>query len=350
MITTVKATLSYRHITPAGTYPLHPDHTTLLRCPKTGSALTLADSVIEDGRVRSGRLVAAEGGHSYPIVDFIPRFVDASNYAGSFGFQWLKHARTQYDAVMGISESKDRLFSVTGWPERMEGETILEAGSGSGRFTEHLLATGATVMSFDYSQAVAANYASNGAHPNLLLVQANIYEMPFAHASFDRVLCLGVLQHTPDPHASFLALTKMAREGAPVVTDIYLRSLMRYWLNTRYWVRPITRRIAPQTLYPWVERYVRLMWPVARLLRKLPDRIGEALVWRLLVADYGRQFPDMADETLLEIAILDTFDMLSPAFDIPATPTQYLDWHREAGLSAVDVRPGPNGLVGSGVR
>lgn len=304
----------------------------------------------DKGQIRSGTLRNADGSRSYPIVEFIPRFVGTDNYAGSFGFQWLKHARTQYDSAMGLSESRDRLFGVTGWADTMAGEVILEAGSGSGRFTEHLLNAGPTVVSFDYSQAVEANFASNGEHQNLLLVQADIYAMPLAKGSFDRVLCLGVLQHTPDPHASFLRLTEMAHAGAPIVTDIYLRSLMRYWLNTRYWVRPLTRRISPQKLYPWVERYVRLMWPVARLLRKLPNRLGEAMVWRLLIADYYHQFPNMPDETLLNIAILDTFDMLSPAFDIPATPTQYLQWHQRAGLKQIAVAPGPNGLVGKGVR
>lgn len=329
---------------------MFPEHLKLLRCPNTHSPLELRDAEEEFGRIRSGRLISTVGEHEYPIIDFIPRFVDSANYAGSFGFQWLRHARTQYDSVSGVTSSRDRLFSVTGWPDRMEGEVVLEAGSGSGRFTEHLLATGATVVSFDYSRAVEANHASNGAHPNLLLVQADIYAMPFAPASFDRVLCLGVLQHTPDPRKSFLSLVGMAKAGAPVVTDIYLRSVMRYWLNTRYWIRPITRRIAPETLYPWVRRWVRLMWPVAKMLRKLPDRVGEALVWRLLVADYHRQFPNMADQALLDLAILDTFDMLSPVFDIPATPDQYRRWHERAGLHEIDVRPGLNGLVGRGIR
>jgi SAM-dependent methyltransferase len=319
------------------------DHVALLRCPQTGAPLTLEAADAVGGRVRRGALAAA-GGQRYPIVDFIPRFVANDNYAASFGLQWHKHARTQQETLAAVS--RQRLFGVFGWPASMAGDLVLEAGSGAGRFTGPLLSSGATVVSFDASRAVEVNYAANGGSDNLLLVQGDIANMPVAPASFDRVVCLGVLQHTPDPRAAFLALARMLKPGGTMASDIYLRTLMRYWLNTRYWVRPLTRRIPPERLYGMVERYVRAMWPLARRLRALPDRIGEAIVWRLLVADHARQFPQLSDDRLKELAILDTFDMLSPTYDQPATSAQYRAWHREAGLIDIAVGPGPNGLVG----
>lgn len=86
------------------------------------------------------------------------------------------------------------------------------------------------------------------------------------------------------------------------------------------------------------------MWPLARMLRKIPV-IGEALNWRLLIADYAVQMPDADDATLKEWALLDTFDMLSPAFDIPQTAATYQRWHEVASLENIWVRRGPNGLV-----
>ena len=56
---------------------------------------------------------------------------------------------------------------------------ILEVGSGSGRFTEQAAKTGATIISCDYSYAVEANFASNGKNDNVLIVQADLYHMPF---------------------------------------------------------------------------------------------------------------------------------------------------------------------------
>jgi len=324
------------------------EHLKYLRCPKSGSPLTLTDEVMDGGRVCEGQLVSSSG-ERYPIIKFIPRFVEADNYAANFGFEWQVHARTQFDADANHKMSEERIFSVTRWDRDLSGQVLLEAGSGSGRFSEHLLATGAVVVSFDYSQAVEPNYASNGQHENLLLVQANIYEMPFEKGFFDKVFCFGVLQHTPDPHASFQALTKMLKPGALLATDIYLKTFKRYYLNTRYWVRPLTRNMNPEKLYAGCKAYINFMWPLARLIRRIP-KIGEAINWRLLVADYANQMPDATDATLKEWAYLDTFDMLSPAFDIPQTPTTFQRWHEQAGLENIDVRLGPNGVVGTASR
>lgn len=327
---------------------MRPEHLKYLRCPKTGASLTLAEEKMENGRVHTGRLVSPTG-ESFPIVKFVPRFVDADNYAANFGFEWQVHARTQYDTEAGHNMSEDRIFNVSRWDRDLSGDLLLEAGSGSGRFTEHLLKTGAMVVSFDYSQAVEPNYASNGAHENLLLVQANIYEMPFVKASFDKVFCFGVLQHTPNPEASFKALVAMMKPGAKLATDIYLKTVMRYYLNTRYWVRPFTRNMNPQKLYARCKAYIDFMWPLARIIRRIP-KVGEAINWRLLIADLSNEMPNADDATLKEWAYLDTFDMLSPTYDIPQTPATFRRWHEEAGLRDIDVRLGPNGVVGTAIR
>ncbi|WP_299380493.1 methyltransferase domain-containing protein [uncultured Kiloniella sp.] len=324
---------------------MHPNHLKYLRCPKTGQTLCLQDECLENDKVKSGTLTSPSG-ETYPIVDFIPRFVDSDNYSENFGFEWKLHSRTQYDDDAGHKMSEERIFEVSGWERDLSGQVLLEAGSGSGRFTEHLLKTGAMVVSFDYSQAVEPNYASNGQHPNLLLVQGNIYEMPFEKAFFDKVFCFGVLQHTPDPETSFKSLVRMMKPGAKLATDIYLKTIKRYYLNTRYWVRPFTRNMESKKLYDRCVAYINFMWPLAKLIRRIP-KIGEALNWRLLIADYSKQMPHADDATLKEWAYLDTFDMLSPAFDIPQSPKTYTRWHEEEGLKDVNVRLGPNGVVAS---
>jgi len=321
------------------------EHLKYLRCPKTGAELSLIDEVMENDRVKEGRLVTKTG-ESYDIIKFVPRFVEADNYAENFGFEWKLHNRTQFDGDANHKMSEDRIFDVSGWDRDLSGEILLEAGSGSGRFSEHLLATGAMVVSFDFSQAVEPNYESNGQHKNLLLVQANIYEMPFEKGFFDKVFCFGVLQHTPDPEASFVALTQMLKPGAKITTDIYLKTFKRFYLNTRYWVRPFTRTMESEKLYARCKGYIDFMWPLARIIRKIP-KIGEAINWRLLIADYAQQMPDASDATLKEWAYLDTFDMLSPAFDIPASPATFQNWHEQAKLENIHVRLGPNGVVGT---
>ncbi len=326
------------------------DHLRYLVCPRTGRPLQLDESCVpENGRARQGKLLEPVSGRSYPIVNFIPRFVQQENYASNFGLEWNIHSRTQYDETSGVSLSRERFEKETGWGSDLHGENILEVGSGSGRFTRHALDTGAFVFSYDYSNAVEANYRSNGTRENLLLVQASIYEMPFKRGFFDRAFCFGVLQHTPDPRGSFLAILEHLKPGGKVVSDIYVKNIGRWLLQPKYWIRPFTRRMASQDLYDAVKKYVDAMWPVARIVRKIPV-IGPTLNWKLLIADYSKLLPDADGATLREWAYLDTFDMLSPRYDRPATLKAFRQWHEQAGLVDVDVHYGFNGLEGRGTK
>src|SRR2546423_1816116 len=147
------------------------------------------------------------------------------------------------------------------------------------------------VLSLDYSEAVEANYESNGRCENVLIVQGDIYNMPFREEYADRLFCFGVLQHTPDPRGAFLSLPRHLKPGGLIVADVYAKSFARYVLGTKYWVRPLTRRISPERLYRWTRRYIDAMWPVARTVRRIP-RIGKPLNWRLLIADYSNAISD----------------------------------------------------------
>jgi SAM-dependent methyltransferase len=268
--------------------------------------------------------------------------VPIENYASGFGLEWTIHDRTQYDRESGTQLSEARFYDETRWPRGLAGEIIIEAGSGSGRFTEHAARTGATVLSFDYSYAVEANYQSNGDRPNVLIVQADLFKMPFRPHYADKLFCFGVLQHTPDPRAAFLSLPRHVKEGGRVVADVYLKTFAKHALRTKYWVRPLTRRLPPAQLYAWTRRYVALMWPVARVVRRIP-KVGAAINWRLLIGDYSRHHTD--DAILRSWAELDTFDMLAPRYDSPQSVSAVRNWGREARLAEVEINREDNVVV-----
>ena len=112
----------------------------------TGSPLVLKNEVIENGRIKEGVLCDEMAGVEYPIVNYIPRFVDAHNYADSFGLEWNTHFDTQYDHKSKHSISEERFEKETKWGSDLKGQLVLEAGSGSGRFTAFAAKTGATVL------------------------------------------------------------------------------------------------------------------------------------------------------------------------------------------------------------
>jgi len=321
------------------------EHLKFLACPECGSPLEMADAHENpDGQIESGRLTCGKCETDYPVIRFIPRFVPLTNYASSFGLEWSKHARTQYDSYAGSNVSEKRFFEETKWPRDLTGQTILEVGCGSGRFTEQAVSTGAMVISLDYSYAVEANYASNGWRDNVLIVQADIYKMPFPANFFDKLFCFGVLQHTPDVKRAFSVLPGFLKSGGSLAVDVYrIRPFFKQILKTKYLLRPLTKRMKPEFLYRLTSNYVRLMWPLARRINRF--RYGKVLMWVLLIADYRDKY-DLEEEILKEWAILDIFDMLSPAYDSPQTMDTMKQWFEENKLNNIDICYGYNGIEG----
>ena len=259
-------------------------------------------------------------GASFPIVHGIPRFCEANNYSASFGRQWNRFQSTQIDP-MGATDAPSirRLFAETAWTkEELAGADVLEVGSGAGRFSRVLLEhTKARLYSVDYSTAVEANLDNNRglSLDRFFLSQASIYELPFPDGSFDKVLCLGVLQHTPDFGASVRALVSKAKLGGEIVVDFY--EIRGFWtkLHAKYLLRPVTRRMPQEQLLGLIERHVDRLIEASRLLQ----RTGLGVLRRFLpVADiYGTLPAGLSGDDFREWVVLDTFDMLSPAFDNP---------------------------------
>lgn len=323
------------------------EHIKFIVCPKCKMDLELSEVERgEDNRIRSGKFDCKKCQSYYPIMEYIPRFVPLDNYANSFGLEWTYHARTQYDDYSGANVSEKRFFEETGWAGDLTGQFILEIGSGSGRFTAQAASTGALVVSVDYSYAVDVNYTFNGKSSNVFIIQADINSLPLRENYFDKLFCLGVLQHTPDPGRAFISLPHYLKKNGEIVIDVYktIGGIKRLF-QTKHWVRPITRKLNPRLLYGILSNYVRFMWPISRLIHNLPH--GRQLNWALLVADY-RGVYDLSEEMLKEWAILDTFDMLSPAYDNPQTLDMVNQWFNEAHLKNVEVNYGYTGIVGRG--
>jgi hypothetical protein len=75
--------------------------------------------------------------------------------------------------------SKERFFAEARWPRGPDAQPVLEVDPGAKRITAHAAATGATIVSFDYGAAVAANQPNHGHLDTLAIMEASILEMPF---------------------------------------------------------------------------------------------------------------------------------------------------------------------------
>ena len=284
--------------------------------------------ISEDGLVENGNKV-------FPFINGAYRVVEDNNYTSSFGFQWNKFAATQVDRTTNLDISKKRFFAETGWDvDDLTGQNILEVGSGAGRFTQILLDwTNANIYSVDYSNAVEANYKNNGPNPRLNLFQASIYEMPFTPAQFDKVVCVGVLQHTPDVEKSVKCLIEMVRPGGEVVVDFY--PLRGWWtkLHAKYIFRPFTRKMDHEKLYRLISRNINWLIKCSKFL----SRIGLKKLNRFLpICDIEGTLPaNLPFSVLRDLCILDTFDMFSPEYDKPQKIKTVVSWFKKFGMENV---------------
>jgi 2-polyprenyl-3-methyl-5-hydroxy-6-metoxy-1,4-benzoquinol methylase len=56
--------------------------------------------------------------------------------------------------------------------------------------------------------------------------------MPFTHGVADRLFCIGVIQHTPDPRGALHSLVSHVRPGGDIVADIYPKTFVKCVLGT----------------------------------------------------------------------------------------------------------------------
>lgn len=273
--------------------------------------------------------------------------MDADNYAANFGFQWNEFRRTQLDSITGTDISRKRFLKSTGLePSDLKNKLVLDVGCGAGRFAEIALSLGARVIALDYSTAVDACKENLGSNQNLQIVQGDVYRLPFPPESFDIIYCLGVLQHTPNARRAFLQLPRYLKSGGKLAVDIY----PKLWMNvlwSKYWLRPVTKRLPQQLLFRFVRRLVPKLLPISDLLARVPGT-HRRLRYLVPVANYRGVFP-LNEQQLREWSILDTFDMLAPEHDHPQTSSTLKAWFDAASLQNVRVERAGH-IIGYGTK
>ncbi len=306
------------------------DSLTAWACPDHGTPLH-----------SNGAALTCEHNHAFFITNGIPRFVQTGSYAASFGSQWLKYRQTQLDSFTGERLSTDRARRCLGeqtW-SRLQGAHVLECGCGAGRFTEVLLAQGATVMSIDMTEAVEADQANFPQNDQHRIAQADILKLPFVGRGFDVVFCLGVIQHTPVPEQTMAALFEQVRPGGLLAIDHYTYRL-GYFLSTQPIVRAVLRRLSAERGLKATDRMVRTLWPIhsrLRKYRKLLNRVSP-------VYTYFDQFPELSDEHQRAWAFLDTHDALTDHYKWFRSRRQIECALSDLGAVEVEAWKGGNGV------
>ncbi|MFC1624815.1 methyltransferase domain-containing protein [Patescibacteria group bacterium] len=310
----------------------------LLVCPECKESLDLTGAKEKKGEIIDGNLVCSKCKASYPIINYIPRFVDSKNYARNFGFEFYVHPKTQLDSFSGIGVSEHRFKFDTGWDEKdMKDNLILEIGCGAGRFSEFPLRAGAELVSIDLSSAVDVCLENIGLNKNHHIIQANIYNLPFKEHSFDRVFCLGVLQHTPDPKKSFESILKYPKKnGGKFAANCYQKTGV-YMTQPKYVLRPITKRLPHKFLMKIVKTIAPIAVKFGEKARK--TKVPILSKWFIQFIPNFDDYP-FTNAQWVDWATLTIFDMLSPWYDQPQTIEEIKEWVKELDLKKAEVLDG----------
>jgi len=285
---------------------------------------------------------------NYPVANSIPRFVPQENYASSFGLQWNEYRTTQLDSRTGLTISRDRLTRLLGGSlEVVTGKKVLEAGCGAGRFSEILLETGAHLYAVDLSTAVDANYANCSYFSNYSAWQASILELPFAPEQFDIVVCIGVIQHTPNPEEAMAALCRHVKHGGMLVIDHY----------TYGYPATLSRRLLrcamlklPSSISLRVCKFMsNVLWPLHQLLWKCKfpplSSIMRGYFLKLSpLVDYHDAYPQLSPEQLKDWATLDMHDTLTDYYKHLRSADEISKTLVECGMNRIETAYAGNGV------
>lgn len=305
-----------------------------LCCPRCKSDLGLTTTTGDDVSVTGGTLTCTGCQATYPIVRGVPRFVGGDGYVGTFSYEWNKWSRVQFDPANGRRESEETFAEKTGFtPDDLRGKLVLDVGCGAGRFLEIASRWGARAIGIDFSFAVEASQTNLGQRPNVDVIQADVFRLPFRDAIFDAIFSIGVLHHTRDTREAFLSLPRHLKEGGEIAVWLYYYTDQLYNRASDFW-RRVLRPLPNRAIYAWswllcvlFSGLYRLPFmsrqPWYHLRRVLPVNTHPDWHWR----------------------VLDTFDWYSPLYqDKDCSPERVVGWCRDGGLRDVEILDFPTSI------
>jgi SAM-dependent methyltransferase len=289
-------------------------------------------SLVEDG---SG-LVCPDCRRLFPEINGVVRFVDEQHYAGSFGFQWHKYARTQLDSADN-HDSEIAFRERTGFtPDELRGKLVLDVGCGMGRFADVASRWGARVVGVDLSSAAEVAARNLADRDDTAFFQADALALPFAPESFDYIYSVGVLHHTPNCREAFAALPPLLKPGGTIA--VWLYSGYNKWYRFSDLYRRLTCRLPSRLLHELCLVAVPL-YHIHRGLRALPivGRPASGLLQLVLPVSL---LPNQ------DARVLDTFDWYSPKYQSKHTYEEVYRWFEDCGLGSLRVLHQPISVRG----
>lgn len=304
-----------------------------LLCPISGNKLNLEIFERDGDEILEGSLLSPFG-QKYPVRAGIPRFVSSEAYAATFGFEWNRHARIYFDdkdkyRIHSTGSQLARKLDLS--PEKVRGHLVLDAGCGTGANAVAMAEWGAReVFCVDLSSAVEAAFANTRHLGNVHIVQADLFQLPFTHQSFDIIYSIGVLHHTSHPEKAFLSLVPLLKKNGVITIWVY-QDFGGIQGRLSDMLRRATTKMNGRLLYI-------LCWLAVPAYYMYKTPVLGKLIFHFL--------PPVSMEPYWEDRVLDTFDWYSPTYQWKHTYPEIYRWFQEANLTDIHVLDVPVSMWG----
>jgi SAM-dependent methyltransferase len=244
-----------------------------------------------------------------------------SRTQAAYGLQWNRFRIIRTDEDRATFRNRTGLGT-----SDLAGKLVLDAGCGMGRYLRIAAESPARlIVGVDLSQAVIAARELTADLPQVSIVRGDLLRLPFAPGTFDHIYSLGVIDHTPDPRAAFLALTRLLRPGGRIAVWVYPRE--RPIVEA---IMDIQRAVSTRLPLGLLEPLCRMAAPIGGLKRRLMSSrrwIVQRLGVAVHLATIGvSMHPDP------EVRVCDTLDWYAPRYLSRHTHDEVAGWFAEAGL------------------
>jgi SAM-dependent methyltransferase len=275
---------------------------------------------------RRAALVCTACDQSYSVVDGIARFVGEvpdgqRQVQGAFDYEHRQYRDSSY-LTFGEARVNEWLRYTGLGPDYFRNKLVLDAGCGTGRWTDAMARLGATVVAVDITESGArlTRKLTRG-HRGVEVLQADIMHLPFAPSSFDFVASWGVLHHTPSTERALARLVPLVRPGGHLYVMVYeWHNPVKFWLTDA--LRALLRRLPNEQRYRACRRLI-IENPA------LYARIGR---WLLCAAH-----PGIDNEHALTTVQLGLYDAYSPRYNHLHTRHEVLRWFSKYGFEEIEL-------------
>ncbi|MGO9469024.1 MAG: class I SAM-dependent methyltransferase [Isosphaeraceae bacterium] len=248
--------------------------------------------------------------------------LDQSRTKEAYARQWNRYRIVRPDEDRATFRNRTGLTS-----SDLDRAVVLDAGCGMGRYLRIAAESpAALIVGMDLSRSVAAARELTASESRIAILQGDLLRPPFAPATFDHIYSLGVIDHTPDPRATFLALAPLLKPGGRIVVWVYPRErrVVEWMMNAQ---RAVSTRL-PLGLLEWLCHMAAPLGALKRRLilsrQRIIQRMGVALHFVTIGVS---MHPDA------EVRVCDTLDWYAPKYLSRHTFDEVASWFAAAGLT-----------------